>query len=149
MLLIDVVVDVLVHWLAGVLEMVVIDVLGDAVPHEGVREHLGDVGHVLLRHVLRPAVELQHPPRLGRVLGRDLQHVLLEEQQGSPGVPVGDEAVKHRLKRHQELGDDEPLLSVGTEQDLHVCAKLPILESLDRVLGIELQTKVQKDYAKF
>ena len=44
MLLIDVVVDVLVHWLAGVLEMVVIDVLGDAVPHEGVREHLGDVG---------------------------------------------------------------------------------------------------------
>ena len=68
MLLIDVVVDVLEHRLAGVLEMVVIDVLGDAEPHEGVREHLGDVGHVLLRHVPSPAVELQHPPRLGQCL---------------------------------------------------------------------------------
>ena len=59
-ILIVVGVDVVVHRFGGVLEVVVVDVLGDAVEEEGVGEHGGHVGDVPVVDISGPAVVLQH-----------------------------------------------------------------------------------------
>ena len=53
-------VDVVVHRFGGVLEVVVVNVLGDAVEEEGVGEHGGHVGDVPVVDISGAAVVLQH-----------------------------------------------------------------------------------------
>ena len=50
----------MVHRFGGILEVVVVDVLGDAVEEEGVGEHGGHVRDVPIVDLSGPAVVLQH-----------------------------------------------------------------------------------------
>ena len=50
----------MVHRFGGVLEVVVVDVLGDAVEEEGVGEHGGHVRDVAIVDISGAAVVLQH-----------------------------------------------------------------------------------------
>ena len=74
------------------------------------------------------------PLHLGRVHGGDLQSVFVEEQHGSPDGPV----VHHPLEEEgvelgDDLGDEEALVAVGPQQDLHVGDKVPLVQHLQGV----------------
>ena len=74
-------VDVVVHRFGGVLEVVVVDVLGDAVEEEGVGEHGGHVRDVPVVDISGAAVVLQHVVSLHKgcsytVYSRDVLFIL-------------------------------------------------------------------------
>ena len=90
-------IDVLIDGLVGILEMKVINVLGDTIQEPRVCEHLGDVANVLLCDVGCAAIVLQHNVCLLTIFIGGLQSMLVEEEYGSPYVPVVHHSTEEEL----------------------------------------------------
>lgn len=131
-------VDVLVDRLAGVAQMEVVNVLGDAVQECGVCGHHREGRDVLHCEVESAGVVTDHLASHLPVSLRHLVPVFVEDEDWPQGVPVLQETVEeHVVEPDEDLSDEESLVRVGPDEDLHVPGEVTALQGRHGLQGEE------------